>query len=61
MDEVDFEDEQITLAEIVDRYEKKVLTKALEKYNWHKTNVATAFKIDRKTLFNKMKKHDLIS
>ncbi len=61
LDDVDFEDEQITLAEILDRYEKKVLAKALEKYNWHKTNVAAAFNIDRKTLFNKMKKYDFIS
>ncbi len=57
LDEVDFDNKEITLAEIVDRYEKKVLAKSLEKHNWHKTKVATSLKIDRKTLFNKMKKY----
>lgn len=56
---INLESEEITLAEMVDRYEKKVLVKMLEKYNWHKTKVATTFKIDRKTLFNKMKKYNL--
>ena len=61
LDGINFEQEEITFAEIVDRYEKKVLAKMLEKYNWHKTKVAAALKIDRKTLFNKMKKYNLVS
>lgn len=61
LDGINFEQEEITFTEIVDRYEKKVLAKTLEKYNWHKTKVAAALKIDRKTLFNKMKKYNLVS
>ncbi len=58
-DEVDLGPERLSLAGLLDRYEKKVLVKTLEKHNWQRTRVATALGIDRKTLFNKIKKHHL--
>ena len=48
-----------SLSELTNNYEKKVLEKALERYNYHKTNVANALGINRKTLFNKMKRYNL--
>ena len=59
IDEMEFDKQEKPLGEIVDQYEKRVLVKILEKYNWHKTKVASALSINRKTLFNKMKRHDL--
>jgi transcriptional regulator with PAS, ATPase and Fis domain len=55
----DLDEEGKSLGELTDKYEKRVLKKALERYNWHKTNVAKALGINRKTLFNKMKRHSL--
>ncbi|MBN2417894.1 MAG: sigma-54-dependent Fis family transcriptional regulator, partial [Deltaproteobacteria bacterium] len=59
-DDVDFK-EDFSLNQAMDVYEKRILEKALSSHNWHKTRAADALKIDRKTLFNKMKKHDLLS
>ena len=61
LDEIDVGKEALSLAELLDRYEKKVLVKILEKHNWQKTKAASALGIDRKTLFNKIKKHYLNS
>ncbi len=58
-DEIEFEKQEKPLGELIDQYEKRVLTKTLERYSWHKTKVASALSINRKTLFNKMKKYDL--
>lgn len=58
--DVDF-DESFSLSQSVEAYEKKLLEKALKNNNWHKTRSAEALKIDRKTLFNKMKKYRLLS
>ncbi len=59
VDEIDFENMDKTLSEMVDQYEKKLVLKSLETYNYHKTKVARSLKINRKTLFNKMKRHNL--
>ncbi|MGD9159681.1 MAG: sigma-54-dependent Fis family transcriptional regulator [Desulfobacteraceae bacterium] len=58
--EMDF-DNGFSLSESMETYEKKLLEKALDTHNWHKTRVADTLRIDRKTLFNKMKKYDLLS
>ncbi len=58
--DMDFDD-SFSLAESMETYEKKILEKALNNHNWHKTRAADALKIDRKTLFNKMKKYNLLS
>jgi len=60
MSDIDFDD-SLSLSQSMDNYEKKLLEKALNKHNWHKSRASEALKIDRKTLFNKMKKYDLIS
>ena len=58
--EVDLDD-SFSLSQSMETYEKKLLEKTLNNNNWHKTRAADALKIDRKTLFNKMKKYDLLS
>ena len=60
MSDIDFDD-SLSLSQSMENYEKKLLEKALNKHNWHKSRASEALKIDRKTLFNKMKKYDLIS
>jgi two-component system response regulator HydG len=50
-----------SLGDLVNLYEKEILKKSLEINNGHKTKVAKVLKIDRKTLFNKMKKYELDS
>lgn len=58
--DMDFDD-SVSLTQSMETHEKKQLEKALNNHNWHKTRAAEALKIDRKTLFNKMKKYDLLS
>lgn len=40
-------------------YEKNVILSALNQYQWRRQKVAEVLKVDRKTLFNKMKRHGL--
>lgn len=47
------------LATILEDIEKKILFNALQKNQWHKGNTASFLKIDPKTLYRKMKQHDL--
>lgn len=49
-----------SLSDQVGQYEKKLLVSALNQNQWHRTRVADVLKIDRKTLFNKMRRHGLI-
>jgi len=49
-----------SLNQAMDNVEKKIIRTVLEKNQWQKNKTATALKINRKTLFRKMKKHDLI-
>lgn len=42
-------------------YEKLLVLTTLNQYQWHRQRVARALNIDRKTLFNKMKRYGLIS
>lgn len=45
------------LNEMVGLYEKNVILSALNQHQWHRQKVAEVLKIDRKTLFNKMKRY----
>jgi DNA-binding NtrC family response regulator len=42
-------------------YEKLLVLTTLNQYQWHRQRVARALNIDRKTLFNKMKRYGLTS
>ncbi len=44
----------------VEEVEKQVIMKALNKTNWNRTETADLLKISRKSLFNKMKKFNLV-
>lgn len=43
------------------KYEKLLILTTLNQNQWHRQKVARALSIDRKTLFNKMKRHGLLS
>lgn len=42
-------------------YERLLILTTLNQYQWHRQRVAQALNIDRKTLFNKMKRYGLVS
>jgi PAS domain S-box-containing protein len=46
-----------SLESIMERIEKHIILKNLEKNQWHKNKTAASLKIDRKTLFRKLKKY----
>jgi transcriptional regulator with PAS, ATPase and Fis domain len=46
-----------SLEAILERIEKEIIVKTLEKNQWQKNKTANALKIDRKTLFRKLKKY----
>lgn len=46
--------------EIMEAFEKKVLVQALQEHKWHRGNVSEKLGINRKTLFQKLKKHGII-
>jgi transcriptional regulator with PAS, ATPase and Fis domain len=48
-----------TLQMQLDAFEKKLLSEALAGNHWHRGKTATQLNVDRKTLFNKIKKHGL--
>jgi len=48
-----------TTAESLDDLEKNHISQILTKYNWNITVAAKALKIDRVTLYNKIKKYGL--
>lgn len=48
-----------TLKDIVDTYEKKIISEALGKYHWNKSRVAELFQITRQGLMKKITKHKL--
>ena len=45
--------------ESLDELEKKHISKILNKYDWNISHSAKVLKIDRVTLYNKIKKHKL--
>jgi len=52
-------DETHSLPETMDHLEKQVIIRIFEKNNWHQSRTANALKIDRKTLYRKMKQHEI--
>ena len=53
-------DQSQSLSQIMTQFERTVIEKCLEHHHWHRGKTAAALKIDRKTLFIKMKAHGLI-
>lgn len=53
-------DQGQSLNQIMTQFEHGVISKCLEQNRWHRGKTAAALKIDRKTLFIKMKAHGLI-
>ncbi|MBU4478507.1 MAG: sigma-54 dependent transcriptional regulator [Candidatus Omnitrophica bacterium] len=49
-----------TVKDVVDNVEKQLILKALNKTNWNRTEAAQLLRISRKSLFNKMKRFNLI-
>ncbi|MFH1061315.1 MAG: sigma-54 dependent transcriptional regulator [Candidatus Omnitrophota bacterium] len=59
---VDFSKSLIeTVKDIVDDVEKQIIIKALKKTNWNRTEASRLLKISRKSLFNKMKRCNLLA
>ena len=48
-----------TSAESLDDFEKTFILQILTKYNWNISRTAKALKVDRVTLYHKIKKYDL--
>ena len=46
--------------EIMSAFEKKVLSRTLQENQWHRGNASEKLGINRKTLFQKLKKHGII-
>ncbi len=53
-------DQGQSLNQIMTQFEHTVIVKCLEHHRWHRGKTASSLKIDRKTLFVKMKAHGLI-
>jgi len=49
------------LHDMLAKYEKLLILTTLNQHQWHRQKVAAALSIDRKTLFNKMKRYGLLS
>ncbi len=49
------------LHDMLAKYEKLLILTTLNQHQWHRQKVARALSIDRKTLFNKMKRYGLLS
>lgn len=52
---IDMELHGRSLAELVEEVERNILLQACEQHNYHQGNTASALKVDRKTLYRKMK------
>ncbi len=57
--DIAIEFEERPLAELLEEFEKKVLLKCLDSVSWHQGNAADKLKIDRKTLYRKMKQYQI--
>lgn len=56
---LDFDYEEQPLSVALEAVEKKILFGCLEKFNWHQTKAAKALQIDRKTLYRKLRHHNI--
>ncbi len=54
------DDETIDFKQLVDGFERHLLTMALERFNWNKNRAATYLSMNRTTLFEKIKKKGLV-
>lgn len=52
-------EENGNLQDLVKAYEKKVISLALRRHRWHRSNAAESLGINRRTLFKKLKQHRL--
>lgn len=55
------EEGEMSLQEKVSLFEKRIIEKCLELHQWNRNHTAAALKIDRKTLYTKMKSYGLLS
>jgi len=53
-------DRDVELRTLMEKFEKKIITSTLERHRWHKTKAASILGIDRKTLFRKIKNHEIL-
>ncbi len=49
-----------SLSDMVEEFEKQIITQQFEKNDWHQSKTAQALQIDRKTLYRKVKHHNII-
>jgi DNA-binding NtrC family response regulator len=54
-----FEYESLNYHAALEAFEKHLIVRALDRYNWHRTNAAEALGIPRKSLYRKMQKYGL--
>jgi PAS domain S-box-containing protein len=52
-------DRENDLQDMIQAYEKKIISLALQRNRWHRTKAAESLGINRRTLFKKMKQHAL--
>ena len=57
--DIPFPTEDDDLQDMIKVYEKKVISLALHRHHWHRSKAAESLGINRRTLFKKMKQHDL--
>ncbi len=57
--EIETDNDTLSLNEAVGKYEKKYILEALKKHRWQKGKTAAMLNISRKTLFRKMKTHEI--
>jgi len=59
-DSIDIQENVESLSQSMDKFEKKIIRIVLEKNQWRKSKTAELLNVNRKTLFRKMKKYDLL-
>jgi len=60
IDSIDIQENTESLSQAMDNVEKSFIRSVLEKNQWQKSRTAAILNVNRKTLFRKMKKYDLI-
>lgn len=51
---------ELPLKQAIERFERQYVLNTLERYQWHREQTAEALAISEKTLYRKMKQHDLL-
>ncbi|MGL1931548.1 MAG: sigma-54-dependent Fis family transcriptional regulator [Desulfotalea sp.] len=52
-------DNSNSLTDMIEEFEKQIIIQQCERYDWHQGKTAEALQIDRKTLYRKLKHHDI--